>query len=101
VLEVRLTLTLLFVERLMDFSDHLGWGDIVDPGLFSQALMHYASETAAKNWPGEPETDPTSEEPVQVSGKHIEPTECMDVALRHVLRDPSIDGGVHFVFQCH
>ena len=56
--------------------------------------MYHASEAAAKNWPGEPETDPTSEEPVQVPGERIEPAECMDIAYRGVLRDSSVKGGV-------
>lgn len=78
-------------------QERLGWGDIVDPGLFSQALMYHASETAAKNWPGEPERDPTSEMPVQVLGEHIDPTECMDIAFRRVLRDSFVEGGAFYI----
>lgn len=74
---------------------NIGWGDILDPGLFSQALMYYASEAAAQNWPSEPESDPTSEVPIQVPGKELSPTECLDIAFKGVLRDRHVEGGMY------
>lgn len=55
--------------------------------------MFYASEAASTNWPGEPESDPTSEEPVNVQGHQLDPLKCMDVAFRQVKKDPAVEGG--------
>lgn len=75
-----------------------GWGDIVDPALFSQGLMYYASQSLAESWPGEPESDPTIDHPVK--GSEIDPRECMDLAHINVLRDSAIEGGEFVAVQC-
>lgn len=56
--------------------------------------MYYASEAASKNWPGEPESDPTSEDPVPVSGHTLDPVQCLDQAFRRVKRDNGVEGGM-------
>lgn len=58
--------------------------------------MYYASEAAAQNWPGEPESDPTSEVPIEVPGKELSPTECLDIAFKGVLRDRHVEGGTYW-----
>ncbi|KAF8323369.1 hypothetical protein DL93DRAFT_2049703 [Clavulina sp. PMI_390] len=70
-----------------------GWGDILDPSQFSQGLMYYASEVAAQNWPGEPESDPLSEEAVYVPGDQLSPIDCMEQAFRRVAKDKAVQGG--------
>lgn len=61
--------------------------------------MYYASEAAASNWPGEPESDPTSEVPLQVPGKELSPTECLDIAFKGVLKDRFVEGGMYSAYQ--
>ncbi|KAJ1308968.1 hypothetical protein OPQ81_004651 [Rhizoctonia solani] len=72
-----------------------GWSeDGVDPSLFSQALMYYASKHASSSWAGEPDFDPI--EGTSVSGKTdkaLSPVEIMSRAYQDVLNEPSIECG--------
>ncbi len=67
---------------------------MVDPSLFSQAVMYYASQCASTGWPGEPEKDPILDEhPDEDIGSEVTPVMCMERAHRAVIKDSSVIGG--------
>ncbi|KAH7343474.1 phosphatase 2C-like domain-containing protein [Rhizoctonia solani] len=72
-----------------------GWSeDGVDPSLFSQALMYYASKYASSSWAGEPDFDPI--EGTSAPGKtekSLSPVEIMSMAYQDVLDEPSVECG--------
>ncbi|CAE6531600.1 unnamed protein product [Rhizoctonia solani] len=72
-----------------------GWSeDGVDPSLFSQALMYFASKHASSSWAGEPDFDPI--EGTSAPGKtekSLSPVEIMSMAYQDVLNEPSIECG--------
>ncbi|KAF8680885.1 Stage II sporulation protein E (SpoIIE) [Rhizoctonia solani] len=72
-----------------------GWSeDGVDPSLFSQALMYYASKHASSSWAGEPDFDPIegTSKP-EKSGQSLSPVDIMSLGYEDVLNDPSIECG--------
>jgi protein phosphatase PTC7 len=66
----------------------------VDPSLFSQALMYFASKHAGASWAGEPDFDPI-EEPASPakSDKCLSPTEIISKAYQNVLNEPAVQCG--------
>ncbi|GAB1519794.1 Protein phosphatase 2C 7 [Rhizoctonia solani] len=72
-----------------------GWSeDGVDPSLFSQALMYYASKHASSSWAGEPDFDPIegTSKP-EKNGQSLSPVDIMSLGYEDVLNDPSIECG--------
>ncbi|ELU45527.1 hypothetical protein AG1IA_00405 [Rhizoctonia solani AG-1 IA] len=77
----------------------------VDPSLFSQALMYYASKHASSSWAGEPDFDPIegTSKP-EKSGQSLSPVDIMSLGYEDVLNDPSIECGekiAHSVYCKH
>ena len=71
-----------------------GWSDILDPGLFAQALMYYSSKFSSLGWPGEPEIDPTRSDPrILGQGEELSPARCLELAYEAVLDDDDVLGG--------
>ncbi|CAE6447712.1 unnamed protein product [Rhizoctonia solani] len=72
-----------------------GWSeDGVDPSLFSQALMYYASRHASSSWAGEPDFDPIEgTSGLGKSDKSLSPVEIMSLAYEDVLNEPSVECG--------
>lgn len=72
-----------------------GWSDDgVDPSLFSQALMYFASKHAAASWVGEPDFDPIEETSTPGrNDKTLSPSEIMSLAYKDVLNEPSVECG--------
>ncbi|KAF8338110.1 uncharacterized protein EI90DRAFT_3041670 [Cantharellus anzutake] len=76
-----------------------GWGDILDPSLFSQALMYYAARCASSGWPGEPERDPTLDEHLdEALGTETPPVTCMERAYKSVMEDDGLLGDAPTLF---
>ncbi|KAG8719484.1 hypothetical protein FRC08_002731 [Ceratobasidium sp. 394] len=70
-----------------------GWSDDgVDPSLFSQALMHFASKHASTSWAGEPDFDPIVEttSPAKLS---LSPKNIVSNAYQDVLNEPAVQCG--------
>lgn len=70
----------------------------VDPSLFSQALMYYASKHAVASWVGEPDFDPIEE--TSAAGRNdktLSPSEIMSLAYKDVLNEPSVECGENFL----
>jgi protein phosphatase PTC7 len=69
-----------------------GWVDSgIDPALFSQALMYFASRAAQASWAGEPESDPVTG--TTVDGVELTPQHCMTAAYRAVVREKAVFAG--------
>lgn len=80
----------------MGVSDGVGgWSDDgVDPSLFSQSLMHFASKHAASSWAGEPDYDPIEETTkLGKSDITLSPAEILARAYRDVLDEPAVQCG--------
>jgi len=74
-----------------------GWIDQgIDSGMFSQALMYYASNHFENGWAGEPEIDPTVET-APPEGVEITPSMVLQLAYRDVLGDETVEA-VQLVF---
>ncbi|KAG8749075.1 hypothetical protein FRC12_013580 [Ceratobasidium sp. 428] len=73
-----------------------GWSDDgVDPSLFSQALMHFASKHAAASWAGEPDFDPI-EDTTNGSARNnlsLSPRDIISRAYQDVLNEPAVQCG--------
>ncbi|KAG9105041.1 hypothetical protein FRC06_000014 [Ceratobasidium sp. 370] len=72
-----------------------GWSDDgVDPSLFSQALMYFASKHAGASWAGEPDFDPIEETngPAK-SSLSLSPKEIISNAYQDVLNEPAVQCG--------
>jgi protein phosphatase PTC7 len=63
----------------------------VDPAVFSQALMFFASRAAQGAWAGEPESDPTIDS--MVDGVELTPRDCLTTAYRGVIREKDVFAG--------
>ncbi|CAE6522094.1 unnamed protein product [Rhizoctonia solani] len=72
-----------------------GWSeDGVDPSLFSQALMYFASKHASSSWAGEPDFDPIEgTSSPEKANKSLSPVEIMSMAYQDVLNEPSVECG--------
>ncbi|KAF8605232.1 hypothetical protein BDV93DRAFT_490502 [Ceratobasidium sp. AG-I] len=72
-----------------------GWSDDgVDPSLFSQSLMHFASKHAATSWAGEPDYDPIEETAkLEKSDVTLSPVEIIARAYQNVLDEPAVQCG--------
>ncbi|KAG9100492.1 hypothetical protein FS749_015085 [Ceratobasidium sp. UAMH 11750] len=78
-----------FTSRLLS-SHAISTG--VDPSLFSQALMHFASKHASTSWAGEPDFDPIVEttSPAKLS---LSPKNIVSNAYQDVLNEPAVQCG--------
>ncbi|KAI6108972.1 phosphatase 2C-like domain-containing protein [Pisolithus thermaeus] len=73
-----------------------GWIDSgVDPSLFAQSLMYHAHRHSRDAWAGEPEIDPTQDQPERAGedGREITPHQCLDLAYHSVLQDRLVEAG--------
>ncbi|KAB5596363.1 Protein phosphatase PTC7 [Ceratobasidium theobromae] len=80
----------------LGISDGIGgWsGDGVDPSLFSQGLMYFASQHAATAWAGEADFDPIQEtSALGKSDRTLSPVEIMSMSYQDVLNEPLIECG--------
>lgn len=78
--------------RIFLIASHIFLG--VDPSLFSQSLMHFASKHAATSWAGEPDYDPI-EETAELGKSDItlSPVEIIARAYQNVLDEPAVQCG--------
>ncbi|KAI6109821.1 phosphatase 2C-like domain-containing protein [Pisolithus sp. B1] len=78
-----------------------GWIDSgVDPSLFAQSLMYHAHRYSRDAWAGEPEIDPTQEQPERAreDGRELTPHQCLDLAYHGVLQDRLVEAGMLTTF---
>jgi hypothetical protein len=80
---VRTVRSLSLHKFLFTRCEIIGWSEFLDPSLFSQALMCYASRAASTNWPGEPHRDPLTDEETQLpGGVELSPVDIMRRAFK-------------------
>lgn len=66
----------------------------VDPSLFSQSLMYFASKHAASSWAGEPDYDPIEETTkLGKSDITLSPVEIIARAYQNVLDEAAVQCG--------